>query len=268
MYLKSLRRHNHSCFTWNYNGNFSDTYAHATIIFSTSAGTGDIVAAVHDHRITELELMHQVTLSQKYDYTFNIRKSLYVRLPSPFPSRCTYSSKHNILSGKYTVTTCVESIHFMDILIHCGDTVDYVKRLIKPEDRLKYKLAKNFSISETLQCIDYYSKTNVIHSTETCPVPCEELKLTTMSTRSDSRDITTYTVDIQLQDVDSYQIIKEHQVFTWDQLAGGVGGFLGLMIGASFVSVIEILVYLCLCLIQKCYKKCVMKGFLVCKHRI
>lgn len=253
MYLKSLRRHNHSCFTWNYNGNFSDTYAHAKLIFNTSLGSGDIVAAVHDHRISELELMHRVFLNSEYNYALNIRKSMIYRLPPPFPSKCTHGRPHDLFPGKYTRTTCVDSINYMNILKHCGDTIDYVKRQLLPDVLRKYKKKNNLTIQDTINCMRTYSQ-RTVQSTNSCPVPCEELELMTMSTFHDSKMKDSYQVDIQLQDVDSYKVITEHQVFTWDMLAGGVGGFLGLMIGASLVSLIEILVYVFLCLVQKCLK--------------
>lgn len=253
MYLKSLPRHNHSCFTWNYNGNFSDTYAHATLVFNTSLGSGEIVTAVHDHRISELELMHQVVLNSEYNYALNIRKSMIYRLPPPFPSKCTNGKPHDIFPGKYTRTTCVDSINYINILKQCGDTIDYVKRQLPTDVLLKHKQMHNKTIRETIDCMRRFSK-RTVPSTNNCPVPCEELELMTMSTFHDSRTKGSYQVDIQLQDVDSYKVITEHQVFTWDMLAGGVGGFLGLMIGASLVSLIEILVYVFLCFVQKCFK--------------
>ena len=58
-----------------------------------------------------------------------------------------------------------------------------------------------------------------------------------------------YRVDIQYVNIDSYRIVEEKQLYSWEQIAGEVGGFLGLVIGASFISVIEIILYLILCCI-------------------
>ena len=60
-----------------------------------------------------------------------------------------------------------------------------------------------------------------------------------------------YRVDIQYVNIDSYRSVEEKQLYSWDQIAGEVGGFLGLVIGASFISVIEIVLYLILCCISK-----------------
>ena len=60
-----------------------------------------------------------------------------------------------------------------------------------------------------------------------------------------------YRLHIQYQNVDAYKVFSERQLHTWDQIAGEVGGFLGLIIGASFISIIEIFAYFMLCLLHK-----------------
>ena len=51
-----------------------------------------------------------------------------------------------------------------------------------------------------------------------------------------------YKVDIQY---------IEKQLYSWDQIAGEVGGFVGLVIGASFISIIEIVLHIILCCTSK-----------------
>ena len=198
--------------------------------------------------------MHGVSIKRGQKYILTTRKTVMNRLPPPFPSKCTHGKPHDIYPGKYTRTTCLDSINYLNMLKECGNTIDYVKRLLDGEFVDKYRGRRNFTQEETWDCMQRFAG-GTVSSTDLCPVPCEELDLVTMTTvYSPYNPSQHYEVEVQLQDVDSYKVVTENQVFTWDQLAGGIGGFLGLMIGASLVSVIEILVYVVLCAFQKLTK--------------
>ena len=252
-YLKSLRKHNHSCFTWNWNGDLYDPYSHAYIEFEINKTAerkfSYMVASVHDPGVTELELTNRVFLEPSKTYQLQIKQTVLKRLPNPFPSNCTYSMSQVIFPGKYTRRTCIESLNYIEMLKHCGDTLDYPKKFIPNDLVIKYE--RNNSIAKTWGCMIMFSKLEVTGVSE-CPVPCVELELSVMSSyheldRNKDDNKTVYRIDIQYMNVDSYRIIEEKQLYSWDQIAGEVGGFIGLVIGASFISIIEIILYLILC---------------------
>ena len=58
-----------------------------------------------------------------------------------------------------------------------------------------------------------------------------------------------YKIELSYRYVDSYTIIEETPRYTWDQLLSEIGRFLGLVIGASIISLLEILV----CIIIKLF---------------
>lgn len=142
------------------------------------------------------------------------------------------------------------------MLKSCGDTLDHAKQFI-PKDILSKYGRKNESVKETLDCMKKYAARKVVSDRTLCPIPCDETELETTYTFHTLAEIDRkiYRIGIQLQSGDSYKVIEEKQLFTWDQIAGQVGGFLGLVVGASFISIIEIIAYLALCLIQKCCLK-------------
>ena len=45
--------------------------------------------------------------------------------------------------------------------------------------------------------------------------------------------------------------MEEKELYTWDQMACEIGGFIGLVIGMSILSLIEIIVYVCLLVARK-----------------
>lgn len=253
-YLKSLAKHNHTCFTWNPNGDLFDPYSHAYIEFeinktNTERAFSHIVSSVHDPDVTELEMTSRHIMEPMKTYQLQIKQTVLKRLPKPFPSNCMFSKPGVIFPGKYTRRTCIESLNYISMLKHCGDALDYPKKFIPDEILKEYR--RNVTIDDAWKCMLMYSSKEV-SDVSTCPVPCVELELQVTSShhmldgKNDGpKDV--YRIDIQYINVDSYRIVEEKQLYTWDQIAGEVGGFLGLVIGASFISVIEIILYLVLC---------------------
>ena len=259
-YIKSLADHNHRCFTFNYNGDFYDTYSHAYMEFTINdkyaRGAPFIIAIVHDPRIAELDMTNRVVLEASKIYELKIEKTVIKRLPSPFPSNCTSGKMNDFFPGKYTRRNCLESITYSRMFKECGDVLDYHQKYIPKELKEKYKTNK--TIREVVQCIEKFSQEEVTDIKE-CPFPCEEIEYTTMPTfhsRVPKDRIPTYRLHIQYHRVDSYKSIEEKQLVTWDQVAGEVGGLVGLVIGASFISIIEIVFYFFLCSFHKVKRAC------------
>lgn len=253
-HFKSLGKHHHMCITWNWNGDFFDAYGHTQIYFKLNKTAGynfsKIIAVVHDPNVTELETMFRTYMEQSKIYQLKIRKTEIKRLPYPFPSNCTNEHPYDIFPGKYSRSSCMDSINYMDQLKECGDTFDYIKRYIPKHILRLYK--RNVSMAAAWECMRNFAKRND-NSTDRCPVPCHEIELYTLSTfHESSEDETRYQVEIQHDKFDSYKVIQEKQLYTWDQIAGEVGGFLGLIIGVSFVSVVELLAYFSLLVLEKC----------------
>ena len=119
----------------------------------------------------------------------------------------------------------------------------------------------------------------IVNATDECPVPCRETELFTTSSFYDEPHLNMnrsteggsgaqrgrgsgkgeetgygplYSVHIQQNKFDSHDVIQEKQLYTWDQIAGEVGGFLGLLIGVSFVSIVELLAYFSLSIVERC----------------
>jgi len=260
MYLLSSKGYNHSCVTWNYQGNFNDNiYGHVEMTFHfrhpTRANYTPIIYAIpHDSAVKEIDLTKKVHLDPKKVYDIKIDKSLIKRLKAPFPSNCTYSKNRDIFPGKYSRRGCVESHNYINMFKACGDTLDYVRNFI-PRDILTKYGNKKRSIKEVKDCIYKYSKKEADNSYD-CPFPCESVDLSVLPVSHEeirgSSAYTTYYVNIQLEHVDTIRTIEEKELYSWYQMTCEIGGFVGLVIGASLISCIEIIACLVLLIIQKC----------------
>lgn len=255
----------HSCITWNYNGNMSDSYGHVdmTVIFrgrGLRGGKPKIVAIPHDSRIVEIDLTKKVNLDPRKSYEIKVQKTSTKRLPSPYPSKCVTEEnamKLDITPGAYSRRTCLESHQMLHAYKECGSVFDYMQNFI-PKD-IKEKYERNRTNNEIKKCIEkavFGSKPD----REECPFPCDELDLGITSTFNEYdspkyRQDHVYNINIQLQSIDSYSIMEEKPLYSADQLTCEIGGFLGLVMGASLLSFIEIIFCSTLMVAKKWYAK-------------
>ena len=265
-FFKSLSHFNNTCFTFNWNGTLHDVYGHVSIEFEILSGKGIdtsyIAAIIHDPRIKEIDLTNALYFERSKSYNLRITKSMIKRLPAPFPSNCTFGKPLDIFPGKYTRRSCLESQNYIEMYKTCGDIYDYHKSYIHHDILMHYK--RNKSIYEMLNCFERFSRRETSEA-DNCPFPCEELEYNVATTfhernKKQCGNRSIYKIDLQYQHVDSFKVIEEKPLYTWDQLACEVGGLAGLVIGASVISLIEIMAYLFLCMIEKLYKQAIRKG--------
>ena len=254
-YMKVLERVNNSCITWNYRGDFYDICNHVDIEFqfnnpSHLTNKAQIFAIVHDHEIEEIEITRKIDIGPHTYYEVKIDKTIIKRLPSPFPGNCSNGKDGDIFPGKYSRYACIESQHYINIYKTCGDIFDYMRSHIPPEIKQKYK--KNVTIIEFLRCVGKLTSRD-INSFSNCRFPCEDVELNIVSyihvhnTTNDGH----YRFSIQFQRFDTYKIMEEKELYTWYQMACEIGGFIGLVMGMSIISLVEIFTYICLSIAKK-----------------
>ena len=163
-YLTSVRRYSDACFTFNFNGNFSDIYGHFQIDFTfnhTEAGEPSnretsIVALAHDPSILELDFTLKNQLEPMKTLSMVYENIVIKRLPAPFPSNCTNKKLIDIFPGGYSRRSCIETQNYVSMYSKCGDVVDYVRQYIP--DELHRLYARNETLRETCTCIKKFSK--------------------------------------------------------------------------------------------------------------
>ena len=259
-FLLSLKQYNHACIRWNYQGDLYDMYSHADIEFKfideehLTFGEPNIILMTHDPLISEIDITNAITLEAK-KYSITIEKTFIKRLPFPFPSNCTDDKTNDMFEEKYTRRSCLETQNYIGMYKECGDTLDYIRQYI-PKDIIQ-EFKKNDTISNILTCINMYSKQEANSSSKNCPFPCTEFQISMLVSsrnyfKKDNRTLSSiYTVGIQYMTVDSYRVINEKELYSANQMACEIGGLIGLMVGCSLLSVIEIIVCSVLWLIIK-----------------
>ena len=96
-----------------------------------------------------------------------------------------------------------------------------------------------------------------------CQFPCETLDLNYIASAADPVDdlqeepdengtiVYWYKMGIQLKSAQEYKIMEEKPLYTLSQMACEIGGFIGVMMGMSVISIVEILVIVFLTIVKK-----------------
>ena len=202
-----------------------------------------------------------------------LKKKQYSRLPSPYPSNCTdiTSLSHTQHSYTYTRNSCLEKCFVDYILRKCGDVIQPRCRVLV-SDWMIAKYKKNVTAQEMSECLqdlkfDFYLEglkmchcplacSEVVYSRRIQTVPLDEEALY----QSISQNFNLGTLDHFKKSVFyinvyyprlEFENVVENQAYQLSDVFNDFGGLLGLAVGASLISVVEILAICCLSLFAK-----------------
>ena len=171
-----------------------------------------------------------------------ISKFLKSRLAYPYISNC--SNKNDLVPNKFfslhTKASCHQMCKIKNWLSDCGDVPDIWRNytnISRPFSNLKYSTRKL-----CLRAIDdiYFEK---IPSDCNCPLPCREISYKLrVETDPTVKFNDTWLLKLYNEDAKVTQIIQVAD-YPLEDFLGAFGGIVGLAVGASSLSIIEIIMY-------------------------
>ena len=177
-------------------------------------------------------------------YDVFIEKTKISRKQSPFPSKCT--NEHvstNPFSSIYTKKSCQEKCAMDYMYSECKDVVDiwkpYLAKKEEPfENSTEYK-SREDCLRKVMDQVRQRIPKNC-----TCPLSCDEKRL--------NCEINYVTTPTENGGIKLFLYYKEKMVtsinevedYPIEDLLGSLGGILGLCIGMSVISLVELIVYL------------------------
>ena len=180
-----------------------------------------------------------------------ISKTVTKRLPYPYNTNCS-NGKPNTLSSHYSFSSCRMGCLINKWLDKCGSIPDFYQQFVAEDKHLN----SNLSHSEMQKCLwERRRRFNPLNCT--CPLPCSD---ETYKANVGSFEPTTYKIRylqmwrFHIHNADN-KVMHITQVpdYTLDDFLGALGGFVGLAIGASMLSFVELCIYFVLSVISKMY---------------
>ena len=272
----------HLCFTWQTNRTFFQTDKGIQLQFVVDDnlyGFNEISVTVHDKDIDPTFITPQIHISPERRYLLKLKKTITKRLPHPFPSNCTYKQKYHHFPGAYNREACLIMNRNIEIYKKYGLLSDASARYVLDAVKQIIVLPMNgVKLTEKLQ--------NTGLESPLCSFACEETTYEVTPTVMELRRIPSllyrpqfvydrprykdkrklchfvikkqnitrlnlYQLEIEFQNRDFYFFTEEKEVYPWDKMLGEIGGILGLMVGASALSFIEVFIYATISAIRK-----------------
>lgn len=245
-----------TCVTWNYDGKYYNTGNKIQLKVKPLRRRKlpvNIEVIIHQHDdfpfIMDTGI---IKLSSTLDYQIRIQKNHIKRLPAPFSSNCSKDLQKRIFPGKYSISSCLNTIKCMKALKLCNGTYDYCRDFIDEETYQKYR--RNSSHDNAFLCL-LNNPEKVIANVSDCQLPCEEINYdisTTSFNANMKKSSVTFSLENQHPNVLTH--VLENELYSWESLLAESGGFIGLMAGMSVLSLVEIMIYGFLLIMHKCAK--------------
>ena len=165
----------------------------------------------------------------------------------------------NIFPGPYTREKCVYTLQFYIMLKRCGDVPDYWQKYVKPHYKRGWdtKTWNRIKVNRTnlyiRKCMKWHSNYNQ-SLLELCPLPCHEMtskvivkQLGTTGLKSTST-YATFHIESRVTEV------TEVPIYTIDNFFSDIGSWLGLLVGMSCLSVVEVITFFFTAIREQCCK--------------
>ena len=234
-----------------------------------------VSVTIHDQNTESFFLRPQLQILPNQRYIINLKKTVSKRFPHPFPSNCTNKTNYHNFPGNYNRRTClfvnryIESYKKSNVLTSLG-------KLYIPE-----KIIQEYGNMKSFSEIDNHF-TEIEWNDKVCALSCHEVEYEVNYSLKGpvfSPDLSDEKIDIEgetenvcpeflgnftgfsyfhielaYEHPELYHLMEEKQAYTIENLLAEIGGFLGLMIGASLLSVVEIFGYCSMILMKKITK--------------
>ena len=174
------------------------------------------------------------------------------RLSFPFQSNCSNGENGlNVFPPPYTRDKCKHTLFFYKLLENCGDVPDHWQQYVQPHHtRGRNNEWKNQTHENVLMCM-YQLYTNkqaeyLSMTLDLCPLPCKEIVTESKGEQISKNHIQEdeSTASIMLT-IPSSRITKVNEIasYTSDDFLADIGSWLGLLVGMSLLSIVEIVAF-------------------------
>ena len=183
------------------------------------------------------------------NYNLFLSQTQYRRLQHPYADNCTDKNPmpNPMSTTIYSKSACLRYCLMKIWLTKCQDVPDFYQQYIQ-EDAYR---SSNFTQEKVSECLR--SNLNANRSQCDCPLACEETNyLLRFENPIYLKSKQTWNIFLHNQE-EKVTKIQQVPAYTMEDLLGAAGGILGLAIGASSLSVVELLTYFVLYLVRKIY---------------
>ena len=235
-YVISHKETNGTCITWhNYKKLYQNLFSSENsfilldlLVPKVQRGLSLISLTVNEQSVSGIHQNPHLLVFENRWYQLTFSKTVIIRKPYPFPSRCTFKTKQHKFPGLYNQQVC---------------------KFVENDTKLIQKFPNQVQ-SCPLACEEssFYFSTTIISNIKPCYIDIAKLEKSDGSFPCGNKDNETkvefvsYRFLLSYQHPEVYTTIEEKELYPKIQMIGEIGGFFGLMIGASCLSLLELVI--------------------------
>ena len=196
------------------------------------------------------EVINPWRLATTYGTHINVKiweRKVMHRLQHPFPANCSLGNDvDNIFPGNYTKTKCEDTCLAKKLIRSCGTVPDPWKPLVLHPSN--YKIMRNeflgmanikMSGDQVRHCLNTEINTNYNSVSCYCPPSCYEVVYSTVADQEQTEDAQRLTMRL-FHPTRSMTEVFEIPAYPLTKFFSDIGSWCGLIVGMSFLSLVEI----------------------------
>ena len=178
-------------------------------------------------------------------YHVNIEKKIITHLGKPYTDCVEGKGSHsqNKFKGNYTVTKCEKGCFWEKVFEKCGNIPQMYKKHMREPHRFNNKTFVNNTFGKSCLASIEEDPSVTKHCHALCKLPpCyeEDVKMTLNHNRAIAPNFLELAMTFQSFLI---EIVEEVPAYTWQELFANFGGCVGLMTGASILSLFELFIF-------------------------
>ena len=201
-----------------------------------------------------------------------LSKTFTIRKPKLYQSQCTFKTIKHYFPGIYNQQVCQTVSNDIKLFKNSGRTQEFTRHLIPKDILKKYGINGRANEKEDttiksmnclLACRDTTFDVNVLKTKrfeKSCIMNLESFETngSIHCLRKQSTNITKtllqYSLRLSYLHPESYTIIEEKGLYNFSEMLVDIGRFLGLMVGASCLSILELVICIALMVLKRFFK--------------
>ena len=220
-------------------------------IFETVIGV-----TIDEQNVSGILQVPHASFTAGQSVTTQLSKTFIIRKANPFPSKCMGNMKEYNFPGLYNQRVCKFIKNTMKYLKEIKGVISFTERLVDKNLLNKYFAEQHcpFPCEETRYDIFWITST---YDEKYCNIYNkhfdidERLSCVNKTSDADTTKFAKFSLELEFKHPEFFTIIEEKELYALQEMLGEIGGFLGLMIGASCMSLLELIIYLILSVIRK-----------------
>ena len=248
------------CLVFNEHGNLTQQgNAASTHIFATVPDSflpkehGSLMVIVQSNDEPHFRFMEQGRyLHGPGLYGIILNKVFMQRLEPPYPNQCSKDGEgtDNLIDSRYTQNNCLQSCLLRRMFSECGAVPDTMRQHVGSKLNVTNT---NLTESQTSECLYRTLQAAFLLPPRNCncPYACYDVLYNPLTQKYDDR-VRQWNFTIAYQSLTVTEV-KEEPLNTETSVLSSFGGFIGLLLGASVLSIVEIILVVILVPVRAVY---------------